>query len=318
MSEPYNVGIDVSMDRLDVEIRPGGQRFCVANDTAGWAVLVARLRRCAIAAIGLEPTGGYERGVIRALLAAGFSVRRINPNKLRQFARARGALAKNDRIDARLIAEYVALMPTRAVQPNPAVEQLAEIVTMRRQLCEEHVAIENQARHLEDAMLRRMTKRRLARIEADIALLDKRLAERVAAEPGLTRRFDLLRSMPGVGATLAYTLLALLPELGQIGRKQIAALVGLAPYDFDSGKFRGQRHIYGGRMAVRNVLYMPALAAFRFNPALQVFHRRLVDAGKKPKVAIVAVMRKMLITLNAMLRDGQSWAHPGRHTVPAT
>src|SRR6516164_7635321 len=125
--------------------------------------------------------------------------------------------------------------------------------------------------------------------------------------------------MPGVGATLAYTLLALLPELGQIGRKQIAALVGLAPYAFDSGRFRGQRHIYGGRTAVRNTLYMPALAAFRFNPALRTFHHRLVAAGKKPKVAIVAVVRKMLTTLNAMLRDGNSWTdgHTGRHTVPA-
>ena len=255
------------------------------------------------------------------MLAARFSVRRINPNKLRQFARARGALAKNDRIDARLIAEYVALMPTRAVQRNPVVERLAEIVTMRRQLCEEHVAIENQASHLEDAVLRRMAKRRLARIEADIALLGKRLAEHVAAEPVLARRFDLLCSMPGVGATLAYTLLALLPELGGIGRRQIAALVGLAPYDFDSGKFRGQRHIYGGRMPVRNVLYMAALAAFRFNPVLKAFHRRLVGAGKKPKLAIVAVMRKMIVALNAMLRDGTQWADrhsSGRHTVPAT
>src|SRR6516162_5875371 len=149
--------------------------------------------------------------------------------------------------------------------------------------------------------------------------LDKRLAELVAAQPDLVQRFRLLCSMPGVGATLAYTLLALLPELGQIGRKQIAALVGLAPYAFDSGRFRGQRHIYGGRIAVRNTLYMPALAAFRFNPARRAFHHRLVAAGKKPKVAIVAVMRKMLTTLNAMLRDGHSWTdgHTGRHTVPA-
>jgi len=334
MSEPYTVGIDVSMDRLDVAILPGGQRLFVANDAAGWAELVGRLQRCAIAAIGLEPSGGYERGVVRALLAAGFSVRRINPNKLRQFARARGVLAKNDRLNAQLIAEYVAIMPTRPVQSDPAAERLAEIVTMRRQLCDAHVAAENQASHLEDAMLRRIAKRRLARIEADIRLLDKRLAELVAAELGLARRsparprpdlvlarrFRLLCSMPGVGATLAYTLLALLPELGAIGRKQIAALVGLAPYDFDSSKFRGQRHIYGGRMAVRNVLYMAALAAFRFNPALKAFHRRLLAAGKKPKVAIVAVMRKMTGVLNAMLRDKTDWVDhtTGRHIVPAT
>jgi transposase len=319
MREPHSVGIDVSLDRLDVAIRPGGQCFCVSNDAAGWAELVARVQRYATGAIGLEPSGGYERGVVRALLAAGLSVCRINPNRLRQFARAGGALAKNDRIDARLIAQYVAVMPTRPVRRDPAVELLAEIVTMRRQLCDQHVALENQAGHLEDAMLQRMAKRRLARIAADIALLDKRLADLVAAQPRLAERFRLLCSMPGVGATLAYTLLALLPELGELGRRQLAALVGLAPYDLDSGRFRGQRHIYGGRMAVRNALYMPALAAFRFNPALRAFYRRLVAAGKKPKVAIVAVMRKMIAILNAMLRDATNWtdATTSRHTVPA-
>ena len=153
-------GIDVSKDRLDVVVLPEGWFFSVSNDTAGWAELVVRLRPLAVSAIGLEPSGGYERGIIRALLAAGLSVRRINPNKLRQFARARGVLAKNDRLDARLIAEYVAIMPTRVVQRDAAVERLAEIVTMRRQLCDEHVAAENQAAHLEDAMLRRLSKRR--------------------------------------------------------------------------------------------------------------------------------------------------------------
>jgi transposase len=239
MSNPHNVGIDVSMKRLDVAILPAGARFSVANDDAGWAELVDRLRQFAIAAVGLEPTGGYERGIVRALLAAGLSVRRINPAKLRQFARAHGVLAKNDRLDAHMIATYVALIPTRPVQADPAVERLAEILTMRRQLCDERVAVINQASHLEDAMLRRIAKRRLARLQADIALLDKRLADTVAAEPSLARRYRLLVSMPGVGATLACTLLALLPELGQIGRKQIAALVGVAPYDFDSGKLKG-------------------------------------------------------------------------------
>src|SRR5882724_6086316 len=170
MSEAYTVGIDVSMDRLDVAILPGGQRLFVANDAAGWAELGVRLQRCAIAAIGLEPSGAYERGVVRALLAAGFAMRRVNPNKLRQFARARGVLAKNDRLDARLIAEYVAIMPTRAVQRDDAVDRLAEVVTMRRQLCDEHVTVENQTAHLEDAMLRRLSKRRLIRLEADIRL----------------------------------------------------------------------------------------------------------------------------------------------------
>ena len=218
-------GIDVSQDRLDVLLLPQGTGFSVANDEAGWSTLIGRLRGLPVAAIGLEPSGGYERGVLRALLAAGLSVRRINPNRLRQFARARGALAKNDRIDARLIAEYVATMPTHVVAMTPP-PRIAEIVTMRRQLCDEHVAIENQAAQLEDAMLRRLAKRRLARIETDIRLLEKRLTETIAAEADLARRYARLTSMPGVGPVLAFTLIALLPELGRMSRKQIAALVG--------------------------------------------------------------------------------------------
>ena len=187
----------------------------MSNDTAGWVELVARLHPLAVSAIGLEPSGGYERGIIRALLAAGMSVRRVNPNKLRQFARARGVLAKNDRLDARLIAEYVAIMPTRVVERNVAVERLAEIVTMRRQLCDEHVVVENQAGHLEDAMLRRLSKRRLIRLEADIRLLDKRLAEMVATNAAFAQLRELLTSMPGVGPVLAFTLIALLPNSGR-------------------------------------------------------------------------------------------------------
>jgi len=300
-------GIDVSKDRLDVVVLPEERFFSVSNDAAGWAELVARIRPLAVSAIGIEPSGGYERGIIRALLAAGLSVRRINPNKLRQFARARGVLAKNDRLDARLIAEYVAIMPTRVVQRDEAVEKLAEVVTMRRQLRDEHVTVENQAAHIEDAMLRRLNKRRLARLEADTRLLDKRLAEMVATNAALAQRYELLTSMPGVGPVLAFTLIALLPELGQMSRKQIAALVGLAPYDFDSGKLRGHRSIYGGRMPVRNVLYMAALSGCRYNPALKAFHKRLAAADKKSKVVIVAVMRKMITTLNAMLRDNVEW-----------
>src|SRR5215207_6125981 len=272
--------------------------------------LIGRLSGLPVAAIGLEPSGGYERGVIRALLTAGLSVGGVTSKRLRQFARARGALAKNDRLDARLIAEYVATMPTRVVRHDPAAARIAEIVTVRRQLRDEHVAVENQAAQLEDAMLRRLAKRRLARIEADIRLLDKRLAEMIAAEADLARRYARLTSMPGVGPVLAFTLIALLPELGCMSRKQIAALVGLAPYDFDSGKLRGHRSIYGGRMPVRNVLYMAALSAYRYNPALKAFHNRLASAGKKPKVIIVAVMRKMT-TLNAMLRDGANWQPQG-------
>src|ERR687898_1978827 len=212
-----------------------------------------------------------------------------------------------DALIARLRELYVATMPTHVVRHDPAAARIAEIVTVRRQLCDEHVAIENQAAQLEDAMLRRLAKRRLARIETDIRLLDKRLTQMIAAEADLARRYARLTSMPGVGPVLAFTIIALLPELGRMSRKQIAALVGLAPYDFDSGKLRGHRSIYGGRMPVRNVLYMAALSACRYNPVLKTFHKRLASADKKSKVVIVAVMRKMITTLNAMLRDGVSW-----------
>ena len=242
-----------------------------------------------------------QRGVIRALLTSGLSVRRINPNKLRQFAR-RGVLAKNDRLDAWLIAEYVAIMPTRIVQSDAAAERAAEVVTMRRQLCDEHVTVGDQAAHVVDAM-QGLDERRLARLKADIHLLDKRMAEIVAADPALAQRYQLLISMPGVGPVLAFTLIALLPELGGSSRKQIAALVGLAPYDFDSGKLRGHRSIYGGRMPISNVLYMAALSACRYNPALKTFHNRLAAANKKSKVIIVAVMRKMITTLNAVVQQ---------------
>ena len=312
-------GIDVSKDRLDVMVLPEQQCLSVGNDAGGWAELVERLRGLAITAIGLEATGGYERGVMRALLAAGMSVRQINPFRLRQFARASGVVAKNDPLDARMIASFVAIMPTRPAQRHtPAVEQLAEILAVRRQLNDEKVAAENAGRLLEDAMLQRLSRRRIARLSTDIDTLDERLVEIVAADPTLAHRYRLLISMPGVGPVLASTLIALLPELGRLNRKQIAALVGVAPYDFDSGLLKGVRRIWGGRAPVRNVLYMAAMSASQHNRALKLFHQRLKADGKEPKVAIVAVMRKMITTLNAMVRDDVVWADrsTGRHNVP--
>ena len=200
-----------------------------------------------------------------------------------------------------MIASFVAVMPTRPAQRHaPALERLAEMLAVRRQLSDEKVAAENASRLLEDAMLQRLSRRRIARLAADIEQLDKRLVEIVAADAALAHRYRLLTSMPGVGPVLACTLIALLPELGHLSRKQIAALVGVAPYEFDSGKLKGMRCIWGGRAPVRNVLYMAAMSASQLNPALKAFHDRLEAAGKKPKVVIVAVMRKMITMLNAM------------------
>ena len=312
-------GIDVSKNRLDVMVLPQQQHWSVHNDPRGWTDLIGRLRSFSISAIGLEASGGYERGVMRALLAAGMSVRQINPFKLRQFAKASGVLAKNDRLDARMIASFVAIMPTRPAQRRaPAIERLSEMEAIRRQLSNQKVAAENASRLLEDAMLQRLCHRRIARLAADIDLLDRHLLEVVAADPALANRYRLLISMPGVGPTLACTLLALLPELGRLSRKQVAALVGVAPYDFDSGKLKGMRCIWGGRAPVRQVLYMAAMSASNWNPVLKAFHNRLKAAGKLPKVVIVAVMRKMITMLNAMVRDDVVWADllRGRHTVP--
>jgi transposase len=312
-------GIDVSKDRLDVMVLPEQQCVSVANDAAGWAELVEWLCGFSIAAIGIEASGGYERGAMRALLAAGMSVRQVNPFKLRQFARASGVLAKNDPLDTRMIASFVAIMPTRPAQrQTPTAERLAEMLAVRRQLSAEKVAAENASRLLEDAMLQRLSRRRIGRLAADIDMLDGHLVKIVQTDAALAHRYRLLTSMPGVGPVLACTLIALLPELGRMSRKQVAALVGVAPYAFESGKFKGRRCIWGGRAPVRQVLYMAAMSASNWNPVLKTFHDRLKAAGKLPKVAIVAVMRKMITLLNAMLRDDVVWADHlgGRHSVP--
>ena len=218
-----------------------------------------------------------------------------------------------------MIASFVAIMPTRPAQrPAPAAERLTEMLAVRRQLSAEKVAAENASRLLEDAMLQRLSRRRIARLAADIAMLDERLVEVVATDDALVHRYRLLTSIPGVGAVLSCTLLALLPELGCMSRKQLAALVGVAPYAFESGTLKGRRCIWGGRAHVRQVLYMAAMSASNWNPAFKTFHDRLKAAGKLPKVAIVAVTRKMITTLNAMVRDDVIWADrlTGRHSVP--
>ena len=305
-----SVGVDVSKDRLDIALYPDEQRFSVSNDAAGWRELCRRLRPLGVRAIGIEASGGYERGVIGALLDAGLPVRSVNAWKLRQFAKAAGLLAKNDRLDARAIAWFVATLPCRAVRRDPAREHLAELVDARRQIVDAQQELANQLGHCRDPELRRMRERQRRQLAADLARLDQRITAAIAAAPALAARQRLLRSVPGVGPVLAATLLALLPELGAITRRQVGALVGVVPYDFDSGRMQGLRCIWGGRAKVRRVLFMAAQAAALWNPVMTAFKQRLLAGGKKPKVAIVAVMRKLLTTLNAMLREGQPWRQP--------
>ena len=301
------VGIDVSKDRLDVAVHPTNEQFSVTNDAAGWRLLVRRIRPLMARAVGIEASGGYERGAIAALLEAGLPVRAVNPWKLRLFAKAAGVLAKNDRLDAGVIACFVATMPSREVHRDAAVEHLAELGSARRQLVDALQQAANQTEHLRDRGLRRLQARRIRQLERDVAQLDRLIAQAIAANPILSARRDLLCSMPGVGSVLAATLLALLPELGSLPNRSIAALVGVVPYDFDSGRMKGRRHIFGGRAAVRHVLFMATQVAARFNPTVKAFKQRLLAAGKAPKVAITAAMRKLIVTLNAMVRDNVSW-----------
>lgn len=302
-----HVGIDISKDRLDVEVLETAERFHVGNDKAGWARLVARFKGRQIAAIGLEASGGYERNPIRAMLKADLPVRRINAYRLRRFADALGIKAKNDTLDAGVIARFVATLPTRPTQIDPLVERLAELVTARHQLSDELTRAQNQAEQIRDPLIRRLGKQRIAQLKSQIVLIDKHIAQAVAADHTLAHKDRLLRSVKGVGPVFSHTLLAFMPELGRLTRAQAGSLVGVAPFDHDSGKLKGQRCIWGGRQNVRDVAFMAALSASLHNPILKAFHQRLRAAGKKPKVALVAVMRKLITILNAILRDNTEW-----------
>jgi len=307
------VGIDVAKNWLDVAVLEGGECFRLGNDRAGWAQLIGRLRRFKVMAVGLEPSGGYERGgyergLASALHKAGLTVCNVNPHKLRSYARARGVLGKTDRLDATMIARYTAELPTHPLRVDSLTRQLADLVLVRRQLSEDKVRLGNQLEHIRDSLLRRMLLARLRRLALDILLIDKHLAQLVQGDPDLARKDKLIQSLCGAGPVLSHTLVALAPELGEASRRQIAALAGLAPYPRDSGLWHGHRSIWGGRSQVRRVLYMAALSASRANPALKAFAQRLAAAGKAPKVVLIAVARKILTILNAMLRTNQPWS----------
>lgn len=307
---PQNVGIDTSKDWLDVAVLESGECWRVSNDAEGWAELAKALKgRKAV--VGIEASGGYERGVIRALVKAKVDIRSINPLRLRRFAQAAGVKAKNDRIDAMMIARFVSVLPSRAVRVDPVRDRLGELVGARSQLQKDLTRIQNQAGQLREALVIRLRERQIARLKAEIVLLDKTIAALVASTEAFARKATLMRSLCGVGPVFSHTLLAFMPELGELSSRQAASLIGVAPFDRDSGKHQGQRTIWGGRQSIRDVAYMAAVSASRHNPTLKAFHDKLVTAGKPAKVALTAVMRKLIITLNAMLRDGL----PARTTI---
>lgn len=307
--EALVVGIDVSMATLDVAILPSGEAFSLPNAAEGWRRLVRRLGGKPVRAVAFEATGGYERGLLKALVEAGLPAARVNPGRVRDFARASGALAKNDRLDALVIARFAQALPPRLTRSDPATDALAELVTARRQIVQDLTRTANQADHAVNPVLKRSFRRRLRGLEADLELVDLEIAKAVAGDRDLAGRSDVLRSAPGVGPVVGATFLALLPELGKLENRQISGLVGVAPYDHDSGQMRGRRSIWGGRKPVRDVLYMAALGAIRSKHTIfRATYERLIANGKKPKIAIVAIMRKLITTLNAMLRNNSVWS----------
>jgi transposase len=306
------VGIDVSKGWLDVWLAPLKRLERISNDAAGWAAMISLLRSLGDqpgVVVAFEASGGYELGLRQSLLEAGFEVRRLNPLRVRLYARSLGRYAKNDRIDARLIARYAEAADTAPDILDPAREHLAELVSHRRRLVDERVAVSNQMGTLRSALLQAQNRKRLILIERQIEETDTLILAAIAEVPSFRAKVQLLKTLKGIKDVTAMALVALLPELGRLSRRAIAALVGLAPFDHDSGKFSGTRSIAGGRAAVRTALYMAARAAARSKSPLGDFYKRLIAAGKLPKVATVALMRKMLVTLNAMIRENQPWKH---------
>ena len=312
-----NAGIDVSKQQLDACWGTEAQR--VENNAVGWDALIVRLKAVRVDLVVIEATGGYERGLVCALQTASIAVARVNPRQARDFAKSMGVLAKTDQVDARVLrdfADVLARHPERAKYITPPVDaqraELARLMTRRRQLVDMRVAETNR---LEQAVGRAARSIRvvLKTLERQLANMDQDIDDHL--ECHFKDQRTLLDTVKGVGPVTILTLTSALPELGRLGRRQIAKLVGVAPLAHDSGPRRGTRHIGGGRSAVRSVVYMATLSAIRSNPVIRTFHQRLIDAGKPKKVAIVACMRKLLTILNAMLRDQVRW-DPTKHSEP--
>lgn len=306
-SDPY-VGIDISKTHLDVAVHAPRAHWQVAYDTAGLQELVTRLGTLPPALIVLEATGGLELRVVSALAAAQLPVVVVNPRQVRAFAQATGTLAKTDRLDAHVLAHFGAAMqpPPRAL-PDAATQQLSAILTRRQQLVDMLTMEKNRLPQQLTAALRKRVQAHIAWLTQELGRTETELRQLIEQSPLWRTQDDLLQSAKGVGPILAQTLLAEVPELGRLNRKQLAALVGVAPFNRDSGTLRGKRAIWGGRARVRRALYMAALSATKCNPVVKAFYQRLVAAGKAKKVALTACMRKLLTILNAMVKSQQKW-----------
>jgi transposase len=302
------VGIDVAKDKLDVHVRPTDQAFVVSRDHKGLAELVKALEALAPSLVLLEATGGFERMVAAAVAGAQLPIVVINPRQIRDFARASGRLAKTDAIDAAVIARFAeAMRPSPRPIPDEQAQALDELIGRRRQVLEMIVAEGARKRSTASRRIVREIDRHLAYLQKLLTDLDGDLDEAIRSSPAWRETEDLITSVPGVAKRTARTLIAELPELGHLSRRQIASLVGVAPINRDSGKMRGKRAIKGGRAQVRSALYMAALTAARCNPVLKIAYQRLRNAGKPAKLALIAVARRLLVILNAVVRDRTPW-----------
>ncbi len=301
------VGVDVSKQRLDIAVRPTGELLTIDNDEAGIKKLVKLIAKWSPQLIVMEATGGHEYACAYSLMKAGFGVAVVNPRQVRAFARAVGRLAKTDPLDAKILAHFAeAVQPPARPVADQELQEIAQLVTRHRQLIEMIVAEGN----------RRMSLQGVAQRDVDVTIrflrdrldkIDGQMKALIAKHPEWSAKAEILDSVPGVGPVLISSLVVELPELGTLNRKQIAALVGVAPFNNDSGQWRGRRRIWGGRAHLRSVLYMSVVAGLRFNSTIRMFYKHLIAAGKAPKVALVACMRKLLVILNAMMKSQQPW-----------
>mgnify|MGYP002713149395 CR=1 FL=1 len=302
-----NIGIDVGKNQLDIYIHERDLHFSAINDANGIHQVLSRLGRYHLARIVVEATGRYERDFVDAALDKGLPVIIVNPLHIRRYAGAVGQLAKTDKIDAQVIAAYAAVIqPEVREQGSRSVRKIRDLLARRRQLMEMGT-MEKNRHHIMPKCLKADIKRHILHIEKQIEKLDKKLDQLIEAEDDWRQKREIMLSMPGVGQAVVNTLLGDLSELGRVSNKQIAALTGVAPYNRDSGSLRGKRRIRGGRQSVRTILFMAAMTSIQHNPVIRTYYQRLVKSGKHKKVALTACIRKMIIMLNAMLRDGKYW-----------
>lgn len=308
MAELAYVGIDVSKATLDVAVGQAGKIWSVKNNAKGIEALVVRLGELTPSLVVLESTGGYELAAAKAQYMAGLPVAVVNPGRVREFAKSIGQLAKTDQIDARLLAQFAErVKPAPSRLPDAAEQYLTSLVRRRRQLLEARTAEINRRDSTHPA-LQAQLEEHIAWLTTKIEALNQQIDACIDQSPGWSRKDEVLQSTPGVGAVVSRTLLAEVPELGRLNRKQIAALIGVAPMNRDSGSKRGKRRIRGGRPAVRSALYMATLSAIRHNPVIRAFYQHLLEKGKEKMVAVVACMRKLIVILNAMARDQRPWS----------